>query len=70
MNKIKIRCGLCNARGRLWLRGGDYLECPDCLGSGKVPVVEERYRPRERTVFIPGQRQHVERELHQALRKG
>ncbi len=61
--KVEAQCGLCETRGRLWLGGRDYLECPDCLGTGKVLIVEERYTPKERTVFVPGLRAHVERRM-------
>ena len=29
-------CLACHGRGALWLGGGDYVECPECQGSGGI----------------------------------
>ena len=34
-------CVACNASGRLWLGGNDYIECPNCKGRGGA-VKEQR----------------------------
>ena len=49
-----IRCALCCGRGKLWLGGADYVECPDCAATGRVVVDEFKVRKRARTVFLPG----------------
>ena len=52
--KITITCGLCDGRGKLWLGGDDYVECPDCLAKGTVVMNEYKVRKVERTIFLPG----------------
>ena len=63
MRKLKIPCDMCAGslrRGLLWLSGNDYLECPQCGGTGTVACVEQRVQARVRTVFMAGQKPHVE----------
>lgn len=55
MKKV-IQCGLCSGRKKLWLGGGDYVECPDCLASGRIEMHEYKVRKAERTIFVPGMR--------------
>jgi hypothetical protein len=54
--KRQAKCGLCNSRGKLWLGGKDYLECPDCEGKGVVTYDETRVRTAERVTFFAGSR--------------
>ncbi len=51
----EVQCHTCRGRGRLWLRGADYVECPDCDARGRIVVEEFRVRKRERLTFLPGQ---------------
>jgi hypothetical protein len=51
----ELRCGLCRGQGRLWLGGGDHVECPDCDARGRIALDEFRVRRRETLVFLPGQ---------------
>jgi len=50
-----LPCSVCRGRGRLWLGGADYVECPDCDARGRIVIEEFRVRRRERLVFLPGQ---------------
>jgi len=52
--KHVITCGLCKGAGQLWLGGADYVECADCLATGKVEMHEYKVRKVERTIFVPG----------------
>lgn len=54
--KIIQPCDVCNGRGKLWLGGADYVECPDCLATGKIEFNEYKVRKVKRTVFVPGMR--------------
>ena len=54
MDKFFVACDVCNGRAKLWLGGDDYVECPDCLATGKVEVRQYKVRKKERTIFIPG----------------
>ena len=44
-SRVEIPCATCRTRGRLWLGGGDYLECPHCEGRGHYDLVEARIEP-------------------------
>lgn len=54
------RCQRSARRGLLWLGGKDYVECPDCGGTGTFVIYEHRVTPprhiavhglRDRTLF-------------------
>lgn len=64
-NKFRIRCDMCSGRGKLWLSGADYLECPQCEGKRTVEVVETLMQAKTKTVFIPGLRPVVVSQLPQ-----
>ena len=67
---VESRCPVCagsTRKGLLWLGGGDWLECPDCGGSGVFSLIEERFTPRTRTVLVPGCRSHVEVQHHRSV---
>lgn len=36
MPKIDNPCHVCHARGVLWLGGNDYVDCPECEGTGRI----------------------------------
>lgn len=40
-------------KGLLWLRGTDYLECPDCQGTGTFVCYERLVVP-PRSILVPG----------------
>jgi len=40
-------------KGHLWLSGNDYLECPDCGGTGIFTFYEQRITP-GRSILVPG----------------
>lgn len=42
-------------KGLLWLSGNDYVECPDCGGTGIFVCYEQRITP-GRSILVPGQR--------------
>ena len=68
--KIEQRCELCAAssrKGLLWLGGGDWLECPDCGGTGTAQFYADIFNPKERTVSIAGIGSHVERRHHPSI---
>lgn len=46
-------CDVCMGRRKLWLGGGDYLECPQCDATGKVEMVAEVIKARTQERFIP-----------------
>ena len=50
---IRLRCGLCEGKKRLWLRGGDYVECPDCEATGLIEAVETKVQAKVKQMFIP-----------------
>ena len=55
--KISGPCPTCrqsSRRGLLWLGGGDWLECPDCDGSGLFTCHEQRVAPVNRTISVGG----------------
>ena len=58
--KILITCPECQGRRALWLRPGEYLECPTCLTEGTIEMHEYRTQARVRDVFIPGLKKHTE----------
>jgi len=37
----------------LWLSGSDYLECPDCNGTGTFVMYEQRIMP-GKSILVPG----------------
>jgi hypothetical protein len=43
--KLRMVCSTCKRRGRLWLGGKDYVECPHCDGTGVIELVEARVEP-------------------------
>jgi hypothetical protein len=47
-----LACDVCKGRRKLWLGGGDYVECPNCH-DGKVEVIAERVRARTQERFVP-----------------
>lgn len=51
MARIERRCPTCQGRKLLWLGGGDYVECPDCDGSGVFVLYEQRISPK--TIILP-----------------
>ena len=53
--KLTLVCDLCNAKGLIWLGGKDYLECPQCNGTKKFVMFENRITP-ARHILVPGQR--------------
>jgi endogenous inhibitor of DNA gyrase (YacG/DUF329 family) len=56
--KIARPCPTCRTslrRGLLWLRGRDYLECPECQGTGIFVMYEQRVMPKTR-ILVPGQK--------------
>lgn len=55
--RIEQRCPTCRDSrkpGQLWLYGNYYLECPDCEGTTKFVMYEERVQPPPTRVFLPG----------------
>lgn len=57
MVKINERCFLCRESlkpGYLWIGGKDYLECPDCNGTARFLMIEERIQPPPTRVFLAG----------------
>ena len=54
----EARCPTCLhslRRGLLWLRGKDYVECPDCGGTGTFVMYEQLVTP-GRSILVPGRR--------------
>lgn len=49
-----IRCSQCEVRGKIWLSGNDYLECPQCQGAGSIEIHQHKMQARVRKVFVPG----------------
>jgi len=51
-----VRCPTCQGSiepGKLWIGGGDYVDCPDCVGTpGRVELVETLVEP-GKSVFMP-----------------
>lgn len=45
-------CSRSLRRGLLWLRGSDYVECPDCEGTGVWRYYEQRVVPPPTRVFL------------------
>lgn len=46
--RVTLRCDMCAGSlrpGLLWLGGKDYVECPQCGGDQKMPVVERLTTP-------------------------
>lgn len=43
--KLRIICTTCKKRGKLWLYGNHYVECPHCEGRGVIEMVEARVEP-------------------------
>lgn len=54
--KFMLPCDMCKARGKLWLSGDDYLECPQCFGKKQIEIEQHRIQARVRTVYIPSQK--------------
>ena len=53
---LLIPCDVCSQstrRGLLWLGGGDWVECPQCVGTAKIEVIQKECPPTGR-LFIPG----------------
>ena len=40
-----VTCRESLRRGLLWMGGGDYLECPDCGGTGTLVLYEKKVEP-------------------------
>jgi DNA-directed RNA polymerase subunit RPC12/RpoP len=58
--RLRGRCPTCQHSqkpGYLWLRGADYLECPDCGGTGRFVMYEQRVTPPTR-VFLADVKGH------------
>lgn len=54
--KDTIPCPVCvqsTVNGRIWLGGTDWLECPQCDGSGKIERITERVQARIQERFLP-----------------
>lgn len=57
ITRIEKRCPTClnsRYRGQLWIRG-DYVECPDCEGSGIFVVYRQPVAPPGARIFLPGE---------------
>jgi hypothetical protein len=67
VQKLSVRCPTCLGKGKLWLRGADYLECPGCEARGTIEMQQHRVQAPTRTVYIPGLRPHVETTLQRSL---
>jgi DnaJ-class molecular chaperone len=65
--KERIRCDMCNGRGKLWLSGADYLECPQCFGEHTIPVETHQLQARVRTFFVAGQKPWIEMKLPRSI---
>jgi DnaJ-class molecular chaperone len=52
--KLRPICTTCKGRKLLWLGGKDYVECPDCEGTGSILMYEEKKPPPPTRVFMPG----------------
>lgn len=53
--RVEQRCPTCAGslrKGLLWLGGRDYVECPDCEGSGTFVMYEQRVPPPPTRVFV------------------
>lgn len=53
--KIKRRCPTCIRSlrpGYLWLRGNDYVQCPDCEGTAVFIYYEDRIAPPPTRIFL------------------
>jgi hypothetical protein len=51
----RVRCSLCAGsmkKGQLWMGGRDYMDCPDCEGTGIFKYHEERVQPPPTRVFL------------------
>jgi DnaJ-class molecular chaperone len=47
--KLQGPCTLCHGstkKGHLWLGGSDYVQCPDCMGTGVVTFIETLVNPK------------------------
>lgn len=56
---VRRSCRTCNGgrhRGLLWLGGRDYVECPDCNGTGIFELVERLDVPTRHSIIIPDRR--------------
>lgn len=56
MKKLRLRCDMCKGRGKMWLSGADYLECPQCFGEKTIECIEQTVQAKVQTVFISGLR--------------
>lgn len=57
-----IHCVACAGRGALWLGGSDYLDCPECAGSGAWKPRREHPVPRG-GILVAGRNLQVEQRL-------
>lgn len=51
-----IKCDICapsTRPGLLWMRGSDWVECPQCQGTGKIEIIKRESWPTGK-IFIPG----------------
>lgn len=55
VTKYSFVCDVCHGKRKLWLRGNDYVECPNCETTGKVDAVQETMKARTREIFLPSQ---------------
>lgn len=54
--KVSADCQTCagsTRKGLLWLGGGDWLECPDCGGTGVFTYDESRVQARVQDRYLP-----------------
>lgn len=54
--KFTVDCPTCAhslKKGWLWLRGSDYVECPNCLGSGEMQMTEHRVKAKVQEIYVP-----------------
>ena len=49
----KITCDVCQGRKQLWLRGSDYVECPQCEATGQIEVMIERVQAKVQERYVP-----------------
>lgn len=48
-----LACDTCGGKRQLWLRGGDYVECPACNATGEIEIISERVQAKVQERFIP-----------------
>lgn len=54
MERSFVACDVCCGKGKLWLGRNDYVECAECLATGKVEMRAYKVRRTERVIFVPG----------------